>query len=128
MRTFSAWAENSGLPAAVVHRLSQLAAVGGRAEVARGLADAIPDEGLRLWARGDAVRFAPAGAADEAVVPVPDNPKDVRAGHAWGRLAVARQNTRANRDVEKERKAADGWGKPLRGFGLAGIGLGLKDR
>lgn len=116
------------LPAGVVHRLVQLAAAGGQADAAQRLADALADEGLRVWAKGDIARLGPPAAADEAAVPVPENPKELRAAHAWHRLNVARQATRATGDRAKVKATADGWGKPLRAFGLAGIGLGLKDR
>jgi hypothetical protein len=113
-------------------RLSQLAAESGRPEPARALADGIADEGLRAWAVGDAARLRawgnPKERADEGWVEVPDDAKKVRAGHAWGRLWVARQNARESGDKGKEKKAALAAPAAARPFALAGIALGLKDR
>ena len=115
-----------------VFRLAQLAAAANRPDLATALADAIPDEGLRAWAKGEAVRLrmTPENAqpADEAWAEVPGDAKQLRAGHAWGRLWVARQNARVMGDQSKQKKAINTWPSPVHPFGLAGIALGLQDR
>ena len=122
--------KEAGLPQPVVLRLSQRAAEAGKADDAKALADALTDEGLRAWARGDAIRLRLASAskepADEAAAEVPDDPRNLRAGHAWGRLAVARQNARLS-GARDDKPIAD-WPRSVRPFGLAGIALGLQDR
>jgi hypothetical protein len=118
---------------AATYRFVQLAGAAGRPDVANGFADTITDEGLRAWARGEAVRLrmTPENAqpADESWAEVPDDPKKVRAGQAWGRLWVARQNARVSGDRAREKKAISGWPNvTVHPFGLAGIALGLQDR
>lgn len=116
----------------LVLRLSQLAALAGKHDQARTLADALADDGLKAWARGDAVRWRLAGnpkeKPDETWVEVPDDPKKVRAGHAWGRMWVARQNTKESRNRDGEKKATANWPGPVHPFALAGIALGLQDK
>jgi hypothetical protein len=122
----------TGLPPFALLRMAQLAALGGKPDPARALADAIPDEGLRAWAMGEVIRWGSIGGGTaevgEEAAEAPDDPKKARAGHAWGRLWLARHNTRVG-DTSAVRRAVDLWpagtAKP---FGLAGIALGLKDR
>ncbi|MBX9623507.1 MAG: zinc-ribbon domain-containing protein [Gemmataceae bacterium] len=114
-------------PPYVLLRLAQAAAAGGKADQAKALADAIPDEGLRAWARAEVVR-AGTGRAEEDAVEAPDDPKKVWAGHAWGRLWVARRNAKESGDGAAGRRAVDQWPAAVKPFGLAGIALGLKDR
>src|SRR5262249_56453200 len=94
-------------------RLAQIAAATGRFEQATKLADAITDEGLRAWARGDAVRQRiaanPKEKADEAWAEVPDASSKLKAGHAWGRFWVARQNAKLSGNREDAKKATAGW-------------------
>lgn len=121
------------VPSAVVFRLAQLAAAAGKAEPAKQLADLIPDDGLKAWAKGDAIRLASTSenktAMEEAALEVPADPKQLRAGHAWGRLWLARHNAKVSGDKGKETKAIANWPKgTLHPFGLAGIALGLQDR
>lgn len=114
-------------------RLSQLAAAAGRHDQSKALCDAINDEGLREWARGEAVHQRVAAntsaKADEAWVEVPATADKLRAGHAWGRLWVARQNAKLSGDRTGEKNATAGWAPPpVHPFALAGIALGLQDR
>ncbi|WP_439624865.1 hypothetical protein [Gemmata sp.] len=124
--------KQSTLAPSLVLRLAQLASLAGKHDQARTLADALADDGLKAWARGDAVRWRLAGnpkeRPDETWVEVPDDPKKVRAGHAWGRMWVARHNTKESRNRDGEKKATAGWPGPVHPFALAGIALGLQDK
>jgi hypothetical protein len=114
-------------------RLSQIAAAAGQSDKAKELAESLADEGLRTWAHGEAarqrVRANPKDKADEGWFEVPNTSDKLRAGHAWGRLWIARQNAKLSGSRNDEKKAIAGWSPaPLRPFGLAGIALGLQDR
>jgi hypothetical protein len=114
-------------------RLAQIAAAFGRQDQAKALTDALNDEGLREWAKGDAVRQRVTASAkekaDEAWVELPPTSDKLRAGQAWGRLWIARQNAKLSGDREGEKKTAAGWTPaPVQPLGLAGIALGLQDR
>lgn len=117
---------------ALILRLSHLAAAAGKYDLAKAFSDALADEGARAWARGDAARLRvaanPKEKADEAWVEVPDDAKKQKAGHGWGRMWVARQNTRLSGNRDAEKKAVNGWPTAAVPFGLAGVALGLKDR
>jgi hypothetical protein len=119
-------------PAALIYQLSRIAAATGKDDRAKTFADAIADEGLKAWARGDCVRLKIVGSpdqkAEDAWVEVPDDSKKVRAGHAWGRLWIARQNARLSQNREAEKKATLLWPPTVQPFALAGIALGLQDR
>jgi hypothetical protein len=123
----------SAIPQYALLRLSQVGFEKGKYHQAKELADALADEGMRAWAHGDGVRQRAAGGfkdkAEEGWVEVPTTPDKLRAGHAWGRLWVARQNARVSGDREAEKRVVAGWSPaPLRPFGLVGIALGLRDR
>jgi len=115
-----------------VLRLSQVAAEKGKHDQVKAFADKMSDDGLKAWARGDALRTrlvaAPKDKADEAWMEVPDDAKKIRAGHALGRLWLARHNTRLSNDRAAEVKTASTWTAPLSFFGKAGVALGLQDR
>lgn len=120
------------VPAVILVRLAQLAAASGRVDQANQLADLIPDDGLKAWARGSAIQFAMASdhktKLDDAAFEVPADPKLLRAGHAWGRLWQARHNTRVD-GASAATKAIASWPKgTIHPFGLAGIALGQHDR
>ena len=124
--------EAVALPASQVLRLSQLAAATGRADQAKQLADLIPDEGLKVWAKGSAIQFAATPGnktkIEDAALEVPDDAKKLRAGHAWGRLWQARHNTRIS-SAGDTTKAIAGWAKgTIHPFGHAGIALGQHDK
>ena len=115
-----------------VLRLAQIAAEKGKHDQAKQLADKLTDDGLKAWARGDTVRLrlasAPKEKGDEAWAELPDDPKKYRAGFAWGRLWLARHNTRLSGDRAAEVKTVSGWPAPFSAFGKAGVALGLQDR
>lgn len=114
-------------------RLVQFAAVAGRHDLTSTLCNAINDDSLREWARGEAVRQRIAASAEAKADPkwveVPEIAEKLRAGHAWGLLWVARHNAKlsGNRAEEKE-VTADWKPAPIHPFALAGIALGLQDR
>jgi len=121
----------SAPPPSLLLRLSQLAAAAGKADAAKQLAEAIPDEGLRAWARADALRLGAAEKTplDESAFEAPADPARQRAGHGWGRFWVARHNARLSNDRSKVRDAVKGWPEgTVRPLGLAGGALGLRDR
>jgi len=120
------------LPPSNILRLSQLAAIAGKHEQAGTFADTLADDGLKAWAKGESVRLRIAGKpnerADEGWILVPDDPKKVRAGHAWGLMWVARANAKESHDPTKEKKATVNWPATVHPFALAGIALGLQDK
>jgi hypothetical protein len=87
---------------------------------------------MRAWITGDAVRLRLAGApkekGDEGWAEVPEDTKRLRAGHVWGRMWIARQNTRVSGDRSAEVKAVSAWPTPLVPFGKAGVALGLQEQ
>jgi hypothetical protein len=124
--------ERPSLPQSVILRLAQIGFEKGHPQ-AKELANTLADEGLKAWAYGDGIRLRvlanPQEKADEGWFEVPNLPEKLRAGHAWGRLWMARQNARLSGDRKAEKKVVAAWSPaPLRAFGLAGIALGLQDR
>jgi hypothetical protein len=113
-------------------RLSQIAAEKGRHDAAKVFAEALTDEGLRAWAKGEATRLrivaSPQGKAEDAWVELPEPPTGAKAGHAWGRLWIARQNAKLSHKRDDEKKATAAWPQPVHPFALAGIALGLQDK
>lgn len=128
--SFTKGKKDVSAPPYLVLRLAQIAAAPGRADQEKELTAAIPDDGLRAWARADAVRLTAAGNKSPAAeaAEVPDDAKKFRAGHAWGRYWVARHNTHLSGDRKGETKAVTGWPTgTLRPFGFAGVAVGLKE-
>jgi hypothetical protein len=115
-----------------VVRLAQIAAEKGRHDLAKTFAESLADEGLRAWAKGDAARLriaaTPQGKAEDSWVELPDAAPLMKAGHAWGRLWVARQNAKLSHNRDEEKKATASWPQPVHPFALAGIALGLQDK
>lgn len=113
-----------------LYRLARVAADVGAADKAEQFAKAIADEGLREWATGEALRGK--WAASKAVAPPGDMtyPTDVtkmKAGQAWTALLFARHNAKTTGD-RGAGKQYDEWAdRKLRGFGYAGMALGLQD-
>lgn len=116
----------------LVLRLSQIAAATGKPDLAKQFAQALPDESARAWAAGDGAHLriaaAPKEKADEGLVELPDDPKKYRAGHAWGRLSVARQNAKLSGDRSAETKAVSAWPTGISAYGKAGVALGIQDK
>ncbi|MDB5307364.1 MAG: hypothetical protein JWO38_1566 [Gemmataceae bacterium] len=125
--------ETQAIPLFTVYRLAQLAAAAGKAEPAKQLADSLADDGLKAWAKGEAVRLTatPENKAprEATAAELPDDPKKLRAGHAWACLWIVRHNVRLSGDKGKEMKMVNLWPKgAIHPFGTAGIALGLQDR
>ena len=119
-------------PAALVLRLSQLAASTGRADQAKQLADLISDDGLKAWGKGSAIQFAATPAnktrVEDAELELPTDPKLLRAGYAWGKMWQARRNARIVSAGEATKSIAT-WPKgTIHPFGLAGIALAQHDK
>lgn len=118
-----------------VLRLAQISAEKGRHDQAKDLAKLIADEGAQAWAKGSAVALrsaaAPKEKADDSwaeLPPAEKMPKDLRAGHAWGRLWVARHNTRLSHNRSSEVRVVTAWPTAAWPFGRAGVALGLQDQ
>jgi hypothetical protein len=113
-------------------RLAQIAAEKGRPDAAEAFAGAIADPGLKAWAIGESVRLRTRANANEKAsaewAGAPESPRDLRAGHAWGRLWVARHNAKLSGDRDAEKAATASWPQPIHPFALAGIALGLQDK
>jgi hypothetical protein len=118
-------------PASIVLRLSQLAAAAGKMEQSKMLADLIPDDSLKAWAKGSALQFAakPGNTArvEDSALEVPDSSK-IRAGHLWGRMWQARQNARSL-SASEATKLVNLWPKgTVRPFALAGVAVAQHDK
>ena len=65
--------------------------------------------------------------ADDAQAELPDDAKKMRVGHAWGRMAIARNNAMVAKDRGVAKDFA-GWPRgTIHPFALAGVALGLQD-
>jgi hypothetical protein len=126
-------ATTAKLPQGAILRLSQIAAASGKHAEAQKLADALTDDGLKAWAKGDAVRHRvatnPKEKAEESWVELPATADKLKAGHAWGRFWIARQNAKVSGSWRDEKTATAGWSPAaIHPFALAGIALGIKDQ
>ena len=123
--------DTSIAPSSVL-RLAQIAAAAGKHDMAKQFAEKLADPGLQAWARGEAVRArlaaAPKEKGDESWAELPDDAKKYRAGHALGRLVLARHNARLSGDRAAEVKTVSAWPAPFSLFGKAGVALGVQDR
>jgi len=110
-----------------VYRLAQLAAKEGKITEAKALADTLPTGGYREWAQGEITRQRIERSPSEPVeaVELPEDRSKWCAGHAWGRLAFARQ---AGRLGEDKKKFADWPNGVIKPFALAGLALGMQDK
>ncbi|MCZ2341220.1 MAG: hypothetical protein LC104_05410 [Bacteroidales bacterium] len=114
-------------------RLVRSAAQAQQGELAEKLRDGIADEGLRCWARAEMLRHQLTHATgttlvDPTTVEVPSDPKQLRAGHARARMTIVRYNARLEGSSSWKNKFDDWGAGSLKGFGLAGLALGLQDR
>ncbi len=121
------------IPDLVLMRLAVQAGRAGRPELVDAFIKSISGDPYRAWGRGAALRQQLAAAGDrpgdEAQAEVPVDAKDVRVGHALGRLALARHNARATGNDPDASVRYENWGAgTFRPFGLAGLALGLQDR
>lgn len=115
--------------------LVRLATQAGRAKMTDKVdlfVKSMQTEDGKSWARAEAFRELAAKedkVQDESAITIPENTKDLRAGHAWGRLVLARNNARVTNNNPDAKLSYERWGKAsFRPFGLAGLALGLQDR
>jgi hypothetical protein len=121
------------IPDLVLMRLAVQAGRAGRPVLVDAFIKSISGDPYRAWGRGAALRQQLAAAGDrpgdEAQAEVPVDAKDVRVGHALGRLALARHNARTTGNDPDASVRYENWGAgTFRPFGLAGLALGLQDR
>ncbi len=112
-------------------RIAISAAKAGQMDKAEKVWGLLADEGLRAWAKADCQRWKlAANPKQKAEMPTADRPDDaakLRVSAAFQALAVARHNAAESGD-RGPAKEYETWGKGnLRGFGLAGLALGLQD-
>lgn len=111
-------------------RIAMLATQAGKPEVAATIESAISDEALKEWIRADILRHRSKRQTEvwgESEAPIPDNPKQAKLGHAWGRLHLARNN--ALHSSNPSNSDFESWGKTTyEPFGWAGLALGLQER
>ena len=116
--------------------LMRLAVQAGRAnqpDKVEAFVKSISSDAYRAWARGEALRHQLASSGEkpgeETQAEAPTDPKEVRVGHAWGRLALARHNARVTGNDPDASVRYGNWGSgTFRPYGLAGLALGLQDR
>jgi hypothetical protein len=117
--------------ASILYRFVRVACDAGQPAKAEVFARAIQDDGLREWAISDALRTK--WVLGKVAVPLTEAPKaagaaTLRAGNAWGCVGLARLNAALGGGAGAA-KEYDTWGSgELKGFGYAGLALGLQDR
>lgn len=113
----------------VFTHLARAAGQSGNDSAVDVFANAITDDGLKVWAKADALRAkvqAHRETKADDPLSLPDDLKKLRVGHAWAKLVSFRQNQRvANRGLEQAAK--DLPGGTLRPFALIGLALGAQD-
>ncbi len=125
---------NSSLPASVLLHLAQMAARAGAADKADEFVKSILDEHLKAYAKAEVLRHRLASdrgqAAKDEDAPIPDDldPKKLKLGPAWGRLALARHNAARTRDRNLGAAYGKNWPRAvIAPFGQIGALLGLQD-
>jgi hypothetical protein len=117
-------------------RLAIAAAQLGEGEKAARFVKAIrdPETALRAYAEAEVLRYTLArdvgkmAAETDAFLPATLDAKTFLAGHAWGRLHLARHNGFL-KDASLAKQYLDNWPKPLVApFGAAGAMLGVQDK
>ena len=121
------------IPDLTLLRLTVQAGRANRPETVEAFVKSISSDAYRAWARAEALRHQLASSGEkpgeETQAEAPSDPKDVRIGHAWGRLALARHNARVTNNTPDASVRYDNWGAgTFRPYGLAGLALGLQDR
>ena len=119
------------IPQYAILRIALTAAKAGQMDKAEVLWNLLGDDALKGWAKADCQRAKwaanPKQKADMPSTDRPDDPAKLRVSTALTALAVARHNAAEN-GVGNSAKEYETWGKGnLRGFGLAGLALGLQD-
>jgi hypothetical protein len=109
--------------------LARAAGQSGNSSAVETFVNPITDEGMNVWARASSLKTqvqANRETKADDPLPPPDDPKKLRAGHAWAKLVSFRQNQRvANSGLEQAAQALTGGA--LRPFALIGLALGAQD-
>jgi len=113
-------------------RLATAAGKAGQADLADKLIAAIADDGLKAWAKAEAIRAKLDMIKDQkAELSLVDQTTDkgkVRVGHVWVAVLVARHNAAATGDQSAAKVYADWPDGAFKGAGLAGLAVGIQDR
>lgn len=113
-----------------LYRLARVAGDAKAADAADVFARGVTDDGLRDMALAEAARgkwAAMTSAVPASDLTMPTDPNKLRVGQGWVGYLFARHNAAATRD-QSAAKEFDAWGDgKLRGFGYAGLALGLQD-
>ena len=122
--------QGKAVPPWLGYRLAQLAARAGKVELAQQFANAIPEEGVRPWARLEILRARlaaqPKQKGEDGWLKDFGEPAQPTAAQALAHEAFARHSTAAG--YSEIAKTVEGWKQPLKAFGQAGITLGQQDR
>ncbi len=125
---------NSSLSGSALLRLARYAARSGAAEKADEFVKSILDEHLKAFAKAEVLRNRLASdrgqAAKDEDAPIPEDldPKKLKLGPAWGRLALARHNAARTRDRNLGATYGKTWPRAvIAPFGQVGVLLGLQD-
>ena len=118
-------------PQYALFRIARNAARAGQMDKVEVLCNLLSEDGLRTWAKADALRLKlaanPKQKAELSQVERPDDPAKLRVSAALTALAVTRHIAAQSGD-RAPAKEYESWGKGnLRAFGLAGLALGLQD-
>ena len=119
----------SAAAGSVYARLARAAGAAGNDAAADTFVAAIADDGLKAWAKAEALRGRivanPTTKADDSSPP-PEDIKKLRAGQALAKLATFRHNVRvANSGLEAQAKALPAG--TVRPFAYLGLALGAQD-
>ncbi len=125
---------NANLPGGALLRLAQLAARAGAADKADEFAKAILDDHLKAFAKAEVLRnrlaFDRGQQAKDEDAPLPEDldPKKLKLGPAWSRMALARHNAARTRDRNLGAAYGKTWPRAvIAPFGQVGAALGLQD-
>ena len=113
-------------------RLATAAGKAGQTDLADKLVAGIADDGLRAWAKAEAIRAKLDTIKDQkaelSLVEQSTDKGKVRVGQAWVAVLVARHNAAATGDQSAAKAYADWPDGAFKGGGLAGLALGIQDR
>ncbi len=122
--------EGGTVPDGLWVRLAGLAGRANNPAAVDAFAKACAKDDARALAKAEGLRYQWAAGGKpvlESAAEMPSDAKDVRLGHLWARLCLARANAAAGE--VKPAAAFEAWGRGAgRPFGLAGSALGQQDR
>ncbi|QEL19738.1 hypothetical protein [Limnoglobus roseus] len=124
---------NVSLPESLLLHLAQMSARAGAAEQADEFTKSISGD-LKVFAKAEVLRNKLAANPgqqpkdEDAELPAEPDAKNLKLGHAWGRLALARHNGARTRDKGLASTYAKSWpAKIIAPFGQIGVLLGIQD-